>query len=619
MVVAAEEKEEEPLLDVRQSQMLMDYASWMEDDDGSGVDRNDTLLLLDQQPSQQLRRRLQDCPRRDRDAIWFEMDIMLTSVTQIECTNREWNTIRRELERTIVNARLRDLQITKFDAHICTKDPTSRRQRRRALVNQETGQVVRILQDDEDEYEVPNDEQHRHLGIIAIIFHLFFRGGGKCFLCNPEKDDRLRTLAAEHNHYRPYDYYPDDQQDNHLFDRDDDLYNDYDDFAEDDDWKQQEEEEEEDHQHSHQSRVSASLHHHHHDNVALDEEWSNTTERTMSQHALHQHPHGDGLMPAPQDLFPEEEDDSSQQQRRHLSCGGCYRLDFSRNKYNRRITGTPYVNQWEYWGSHGVRIRAYPRSGSGYAPRNKVRIYDTSYYARDNYKGDPDLGSPNKACPGGGPGRGRGGAPRLSNGRKNPGANCGREGNVIVIQESNKQYADDNARGGKIVFDFRYPIKLKHMGLMDVDESPGDWIEYQTTDGKKHKHHVRGYGDNSIEKIKFFRSKVKKLTISFPGSGAVRYLEFCHDCGKDQRKRENDVDRYYPSPTQRAFENADSVEAFLAILPQVNRELSNLCERTLRQYTSNRNHCLYYKNPTCHVQLLVSTPVNANNCRQFLD
>lgn len=64
------------------------------------------------------------------------------------------------------------------------------------------------------------------------------------------------------------------------------------------------------------------------------------------------------------------------------------------------------------YAADGVEITAYPGPDlllggiGGYAPNNAAHIFETS-----NPIGDPDLGSPNSLCPGGGPGVGIGGGP----------------------------------------------------------------------------------------------------------------------------------------------------------------------------------------------------------------
>ena len=61
---------------------------------------------------------------------------------------------------------------------------------------------------------------------------------------------------------------------------------------------------------------------------------------------------------------------------------------------------------------------------------------------------DPDLGAPNEACPGGGPGVGAGGSPASDF------PNCDPIGNVLMIQNENDSEPDDSPDGGCIVIEF---------------------------------------------------------------------------------------------------------------------------------------------------------------------
>ena len=299
------------------------------------------------------------------------------------------------------------------------------------------------------------------------------------------------------------------------------------------------------------------------------------------------------------------------QSRRRTSCGGCFHLDFSEYGNGNRITGTPYIRQVEYWDSHGVKIKAY---GAGYTPGNKARIYDTTFYATNNDHGDPDLGSPNENCPGGGPGIGKGGKPTLDNGQPNPGANCEPQGNVLIVQESNKPEADDSGYSSMIEFTFRFPVSLESVGLMDVDEGSGDFVTVWSELGK-HKHFVNGWGENSIEDVIMNLNKVTKVQVKFPGSGAIRFIRFCHDCGEADDMRDQMIQQYYPPSSVRPYENQNTVQHFNSILPNANRQLETILQTTIdREHQNKPSSCLYRKNPKVQVRLVASTPGPANDC-----
>ena len=228
-----------------------------------------------------------------------------------------------------------------------------------------------------------------------------------------------------------------------------------------------------------------------------------------------------------------------------LPCG-CKVLDFSRDGQGLPIVGTPYVDKAEYSDSLGVRIYVnLPIVNDrtlGYAPSKKSRIYDTRQYVYDDRTGDKDLGSPNQACPGGGPGVGDGGGPFLkdnedSNDEKtpNPGANCDPQGNALIIQESNKDFADDSLHGGEIVFSFvKGPVTLRHVTVMDI----GQWdreshlkVEFSNEDGTRAGSRYfafQRYGDNSVEKVVINMDRVTRVVVKLAQSGAVSELAFCN-------------------------------------------------------------------------------------------
>jgi hypothetical protein len=97
-----------------------------------------------------------------------------------------------------------------------------------------------------------------------------------------------------------------------------------------------------------------------------------------------------------------------------------------------------------------------------------VNVFNSSNIQSDNPKDDPDLGSPNEACPGGGPGIGEGGGP------DQPFPNCVPQGNLLIIQDprSDPDTANDSGLGGCITFEFSSPIEIVNTGILDSEE-PG--------------------------------------------------------------------------------------------------------------------------------------------------
>ena len=88
-------------------------------------------------------------------------------------------------------------------------------------------------------------------------------------------------------------------------------------------------------------------------------------------------------------------------------------------------------------------------------------------------QGDTDLGSPNSACPGGGPGQGVGNY----NGEWYNCPGMGFVGNILIIQEKNSysdwEYCPDDAGsgGGWIDFEFSKPVDIMWVQMLDTDES----------------------------------------------------------------------------------------------------------------------------------------------------
>ena len=70
-------------------------------------------------------------------------------------------------------------------------------------------------------------------------------------------------------------------------------------------------------------------------------------------------------------------------------------IDFSKRADGSVLAHGDYVkSDWEVW---GMTITA-ASIGGGYTPNSMARIFDTATLKT----ADPDLGSPNQACPGGG-------------------------------------------------------------------------------------------------------------------------------------------------------------------------------------------------------------------------
>ena len=128
----------------------------------------------------------------------------------------------------------------------------------------------------------------------------------------------------------------------------------------------------------------------------------------------------------------------------------------------------------------------------------------------------------NRNCPGAGPGRGVGGRP----GRR--GENCIPQGNVLVIQESDKPAPDDNRKGGVICFEATSgSLDVLFIGLMGIP-GPGYFVEVLLESAASPvRIPIDGFGTNSVQRIPINLDGVKSLCVFFPGEGAVTDLGIC--------------------------------------------------------------------------------------------
>ena len=107
-----------------------------------------------------------------------------------------------------------------------------------------------------------------------------------------------------------------------------------------------------------------------------------------------------------------------------------------------------------------------------------ITVFDSSVIASDSPRDDPDLGTPNRLCPGGGPGLGDGGGPG------EPFPNCEPLGNLLIIQDPRRppSPANDSPFGGCFTFEFVNPVDMENLGLLDLEETGvsitvSSWLE----------------------------------------------------------------------------------------------------------------------------------------------
>lgn len=140
--------------------------------------------------------------------------------------------------------------------------------------------------------------------------------------------------------------------------------------------------------------------------------------------------------------------------------------------------------------------------------------------------GDPDLGTPNGDF--GGPGVGAGGESGT------PGENHQAQGKLLIISE-NKVDAnldglvdvpDDEANGGQISFTFDEPSMIEELRLFDIEETGVTIKLYDVANVLLSTVNVPSLGDNSAQTLTLNQTGVKRLEVSFIGSGGLDDLCF---------------------------------------------------------------------------------------------
>ncbi len=191
-------------------------------------------------------------------------------------------------------------------------------------------------------------------------------------------------------------------------------------------------------------------------------------------------------------------------------------IDFSETPTGDKLNNGDYI-RWEWHDAFGMEISA-DTTRDGYTPYGSARIYDTATINGE----DPDLGSPNERCRGGGPGMGEGGEP------DQPGENCIAQGNVVIIQESNKPEPDDNAFGGIIRVRFDPPVKeFLSVALLDIDGKTNSLQVFN-----KHKkvldREIVSLGDNAFQVEEVNIKDVAKVNIVASRSFGISKICFCY-------------------------------------------------------------------------------------------
>jgi len=189
----------------------------------------------------------------------------------------------------------------------------------------------------------------------------------------------------------------------------------------------------------------------------------------------------------------------------------------------------------QLWDTYGIKITAKANSGTGFTPDNggdhnsnggKARVFDSAFPNGVNGEcggnnGDPDLGSPNEDCLGGGPGVGSGGHPTSEF------KNCDPLGNLVIIQESDKACPDDSQKGGSITFEFKDPAEIDNVTLLDNDDGdPTRIFTYSGASNSEEEFATGATGDNGVYTKTIDRVSVNKIVIRFNGSGSVAEIKY---------------------------------------------------------------------------------------------
>ena len=106
------------------------------------------------------------------------------------------------------------------------------------------------------------------------------------------------------------------------------------------------------------------------------------------------------------------------------------------------------------------------------------------------------------------------------------------QGLVLVLQETNDDIPDDNARGGKLCFNFASPVRFISMGVMDIASGRRDFIDVTTQqDDVSTRVEISGFGNNAVQSVFVNITNVESSCLAMLGEGAVTngrcLMRFC--------------------------------------------------------------------------------------------
>ena len=237
-----------------------------------------------------------------------------------------------------------------------------------------------------------------------------------------------------------------------------------------------------------------------------------------------------------------------------------------------------------------------------------VRLYDTT-----NPGQSINIGSPNESCSlYVGPGSGEGGEPRLPDGLLNPFENCptSTTNTAFTVQGPGDGFSGCNSPF-TIKFEFKYPVNLNKIGLLDVDGEQSVKVVVRLIDGTVMEFWAQDGGPNSSQKMSFQGVKrVESMEVTFESGGAVQFIDYCHNCGDEAAIRKKLLDGYYPMAADRDTENSDSVAYFETLVSDLSAAIgTKLGQAVNDKYRHTVGHCLYTENVGVNAVVTVSTPI----------
>lgn len=131
--------------------------------------------------------------------------------------------------------------------------------------------------------------------------------------------------------------------------------------------------------------------------------------------------------------------------------------------------------------------------------------------------------TPCRQCDEPGPGVGVFGRPGFA------GENCVPQGNVLVIQESDKDAPDDNRNGGVLCFEATgSPLEVQSIGLMGIPSGPHYFLEvFVEGQALPERIAIDGLGTNAVQDVPVNLKRVTSFCLFLPGEGAVTNLSMC--------------------------------------------------------------------------------------------